>query len=209
MHIIRIYHTKAYDKVTVEELMVGFHPQNMPTKLAKTFETTMMERSARFVAPGIPETQTTRLRKGLAQGCPASPWLLTMVLETVVAPLVRRWQENSVGHIVGDRHMPVHTFADDLYLRERFKYDVQVMVQDLMQALQANSLALQPAKFVWMAVQRDAGRHEELRAGRGDLIPRVLGTLVDVVAETRWEQRWRTTLTRHGPRGAPCAHFCA
>lgn len=122
--------------------------------------------------------------------------MFTMVLEKVVAPLVRRWQERGSGLLVGDCHMPVLAFADDFYLLGRSKHDVQFMVQDFVQALQAHSMALQPVTCVWMAVQYDIG-DEELRAGRGDIIPSAesmlaLGACVDV-----------------GPCGTHCAHFCA
>lgn len=72
----------------MEELMAGFHQRHTPTKLVKPFVRMLTERSVRFAAPGILETRTIRLRKGLSQGFPASPFLFTMVLETVVAPLV-------------------------------------------------------------------------------------------------------------------------
>lgn len=132
--------------------MVGYHQRHTPAKLAKPF-VGMMERSVRFAAPGIPETRATRLRKGLALGCPASPFF-TMFLETVVAPLVRIWQDRSVGVVVGRRHTPMMALADDIYLLGRSKHEVEVMSRTL-QALHAHSLALQPAKCAWLATKHE------------------------------------------------------
>lgn len=104
LHIMKTGLTKAYDRASVEVLMRSFDRCGAPTRLSKAFLRMMMERSVRFAAPGIDETRPTRLRKGLAQGRPVSPLLFTMVLEIVMGPLVRRWQDQGIGLVIGSTH---------------------------------------------------------------------------------------------------------
>lgn len=147
LHIIKIELTKAYDKVTEEELMRGAHGRQASSKLAKAFVRTMLEKSVRFGALDS-ENTVHQVAQGMGLGLPGVSLAVHHGARDGGGLLSRRWQDRGIGLVRGSTSMLAMTFANDLCPLGRSKQEADIIVGDLVRALDSHGLALQPAKRV-------------------------------------------------------------
>lgn len=83
--------SKAYESVSIELIAKTMYANGTPSAFVKTYFQMCLERKIVFVAPGIPATKSIALKKGLPQGCPTSPVVLTIVVDFFLRGLVGKW----------------------------------------------------------------------------------------------------------------------
>lgn len=153
MHLAKADLAKAHDRVMLQSVCMALGRGGGPPSLVKAHLKCALEREALFSALGRVTTDRVHLKKGLSQGCPASPVLFTVVQEDVPRDLTRRWEEQNMGlHMDGVR-IDLLAFADDTYILADTAWTIATMLGDLWSTLRRASMALQPSKCQRLPLQ--------------------------------------------------------
>ncbi|CAE8643178.1 unnamed protein product [Polarella glacialis] len=154
--IVKMDIKRAFDSVLHSTVLHMCEDKRVPLVwrafLASTFNNMIMNVSLAGASARVP------MSKGVRQGSPESALIFGAVLDFLLAPVIRKWQDNGRGVQIGDSIVHHCLFADDLIVFASSCSKAEAMILDVVQALQVGDLQVRPAKCQWISNEfvRDA-----------------------------------------------------
>uniref|UniRef100_A0A8D8RMY9 Craniofacial development protein 2 n=1 Tax=Cacopsylla melanoneura TaxID=428564 RepID=A0A8D8RMY9_9HEMI len=91
-----------------------------------------------------------RIRRGVRQGCPLSPYLFNLFIETALNEM----KSNTRGITIGRQQIHSIRFADDIALLSESEGDLTLMLNSLDSALNKSKLKINPSKTKSMVISK-------------------------------------------------------
>ena len=124
LHTCFIDFSKAFDSVPRNALLARLADLGIDTKLYHAIESMYRKTSAQALANGV-KSRTFNIERGVAQGCPLSPTLFAIYINTLIDQI----QASGLGMKIDDTgNLSILAYADDIVLVAENKHDLQEMV---------------------------------------------------------------------------------
>ena len=124
LNIVLLDLAKAFDTVNHQSVVKALRRQRVPETVIDVIKDLYAD-SSTTISTSKGKTQPINILSGVKQGCPLSPLLFNLVMDS----LVEKLQQSGLGVGEGEHHLATLAFADDLVLISDKNYHMEKMIK--------------------------------------------------------------------------------
>ena len=132
---------KAFDTVSHESIVKALRRKEVPETVVKVITDMYIDASTK-IETNKGSTGNIKIKSGVKQGCPLSPFLFNLVIDE----LVERMQKSELGAMVNNDHIAVMAFADDLVVISHNDYKMKKLLKIVEEFLDEKGLRVNANK---------------------------------------------------------------
>jgi hypothetical protein len=151
VYIAQVDLRKAFDHVRHSAAIEAMQMQGIPLQ-AQAFMAQIWQQSTIKAKLGAEVSEAVPLHRGLPQGAPESPLIFTIIVEMLLRRLEATWRARGWGYRVDDMVMFSVSYADDIILIAANKKQLELMIQDLVEAFGVIGLTFGAHKTHWTSL---------------------------------------------------------
>ena len=147
MHFLKVDLSSAFDKVGHSVLVDALLQYEVLPELVMAMTRCLTNSSVTLKAKQM--SATVNATNGVRRGLSDSAWMFVLVLDFVMAPLVRKWTECGYGMLGGGVLRIFLSFADDIILIATDLAHIRIMYAETVVALAVVGLMVNKNKLKW------------------------------------------------------------